>query len=200
MKAPYIIGIAGGTGSGKTTVAEKIEKVLNENISVITQDAFYKEMYNIPVGERNYDHPNAFDIQLLIESIEKLKKGNDINIPIYNFKNHRRLKETKLVKYSPVIVIEGILIFYYKELRDLMNFKIYVDTPSDVRLARRVLRDINERGRSIDSVIDQYLNTVRPMHIEFVSSTRKFADIIVPEGGYNDKAIDFMTKYLKSIF
>ncbi len=200
MKTPYIIGIAGGTGSGKTTVAEKISNILNENISIVPQDAFYKEMYNTPVEERNYDHPYAFDIDLLLEDIKQLKKGEDIYIPIYNFKDHRRLKEQKLIKYAPVIILEGILIFYYKALRDLMDFKIYVDTPSDVRLARRVLRDINERGRSIDSVIDQYLNTVRPMHIEFVSPTRKFADIIVPEGGYNDKAIDFMTKYLRSIF
>ncbi|MCK5223261.1 uridine kinase [Candidatus Calescamantes bacterium] len=197
MNKPFIIGIAGGTGSGKTTVARKIHEIMKQNMVVIYQDSYYTDMRDIPVDERNYDHPNAFDTDLLITQIKQLKKGEPIEVPIYDFKTHSRKEKTQSLTVAPVVVLEGILIFHFPELRELMDFKIYVDTPSDIRLSRRITRDIKERGRDMDSVMKQYLSTVRPMHIEFVSPSKKFADIIVPEGGYNERAIDFMVSSLK---
>ncbi len=194
----YLIGIAGGTGSGKTTVASKIREILKESITVISQDSYYRDMDRVPVEERNYDHPDAFDTELLADQLKDLKAKRPIECPVYDFATHKRHAETKRIEGTHIIILEGILIFYFKKLRELMDFKIFVDTPSDVRLTRRILRDMNERGRTLDSVIDQYLGTVRPMHIEFVEPTKKFADIIVPEGGYNEKAVDLMSTYLKS--
>ncbi|MCK4643539.1 uridine kinase [bacterium] len=197
MNKPFIIGIAGGTGSGKTTVARKIHEIMKQNMVVIYQDSYYTDMRDIPVDERNYDHPNAFDTDLLITQIKQLKMGEPIEVPIYDFKTHSRKEKTQFLTVAPVVVLEGILIFHFPELRELMDFKIYVDTPSDIRLSRRITRDIKERGRDMDSVMKRYLSTVRPMHIEFVSPSKKFADIIVPEGGYNERAIDFMVSSLK---
>ena len=198
MKETFIIGVGGGTGSGKTTVATRISEILHKDISLIELDSYYKNMNKIPVEERNYDHPDAFDFDRLIEDLNVLKSGKDVEIPIYDYTTHTRLKETHSVKWKSVIILEGILIFFPPKLRKLMDFKIYVDTPSDIRILRRMRRDISERGRTVESVINQYLNTVRPMHIEFVAPSKKYADIIVPEGGYNEKAIELMASYLKN--
>ena len=193
-----LIGIAGGTGSGKTTVAERIRDIIAGKHSVIMmqQDSYYKDHSDIPLNERekiNYDHPEAIDIELLIEHLKKLVNGVSVNIPVYDFTTHTRKKETKRELPGDIIIIEGILIFTNKELRDLFDYKIFVDTPDDIRFIRRLQRDIIERNRSIDSVIRQYLNTVRPMHIEFVEPSKQFADIIIPEGGFNKNAIDVIS-------
>lgn len=201
MKERILIGVAGGTGSGKTTVAEKISETLKEEMVVIPQDFYYKNMNHLPLEERkniNYDHPASFDNELLIEHLLMLKKGESIQTPVYDFREHKRLDKTRIIKPAPIIILEGILIFVNEKLRNVMDFKIFVDTPSDIRLIRRIKRDMIERGRTLDSVIDQYQSTVRPMHIEFVEPSKKYADIIIPEGGYNEKAIEMMTRYLKS--
>ncbi|MCK4668001.1 uridine kinase [Candidatus Dependentiae bacterium] len=201
MKNRILIGVAGGTGSGKTTVANRIGQALNEEMVIIPQDYYYKDNPGGSLEERakiNYDHPDSFDTELLISHLKTLIAGETIQTPIYDFKEHRRIEKTKEIKPAPIIILEGILIFVNHDLRSLMDFKIFVDTPSDIRLLRRIKRDMEERGRSLDSVINQYLETVRPMHIEFVEHSKKFADIIIPEGGYNEKAIDMMIRYLKS--
>ncbi len=193
-----LIGIAGGTGSGKTTVAERIRDIISGKHSVIMmqQDSYYKDHSDIPLKEReriNYDHPDSIDIELLIEHLKSLVKGIPVNVPVYDFTTHTRKKETKRELPGDIIIIEGILIFTNKELRDLFDYKIFVDTPDDIRFIRRLQRDIVERDRTVDSVIQQYLNTVRPMHIEFVEPSKQFADIIIPEGGFNKNAIDVIS-------
>ena len=201
MKGRILIGVAGGTGSGKTTVASRIGEVLHAEMVIIPQDFYYKDNNHLPLSERekiNYDHPDSFDNELLVSDLQKLLAGQEINSPIYDFKEHKRSEQTKLIKPAPVIILEGILIFVPKILREVMDFKIFVDTPSDIRLIRRIKRDMVERGRSLDSVIAQYTETVRPMHIEFVEPSKKYADIIIPEGGYNEKAIEMMTRSLQS--
>ncbi|MDD3626640.1 MAG: uridine kinase [bacterium] len=201
MKDRIIIGVAGGTGSGKTTIANRIGEALHEEMVMIPQDFYYKNMNHLEFQERekiNYDHPDSFDNKLLVEHLKELKLGKAIQSPIYDFKQHMRIEDTKRIDPAPVIILEGILIFVDPDLRKMMDFKIFVDTPSDIRLIRRIRRDMVERERSLDSVINQYIETVRPMHIEFVEHSKKYADIIIPEGGYNEKAIDMMTRYLKS--
>ena len=201
MKDRIIIGVAGGTGSGKTTIANRIGEALHEEMVMIPQDFYYKNMNHLEFQERekiNYDHPDSFDNKLLVEHLKELKQGKAIQSPIYDFKQHMRIEDTKRIDPAPVIILEGILIFVDPDLRKMMDFKIFVDTPSDIRLIRRIRRDMVERERSLDSVINQYMETVRPMHIEFVEHSKKYADIIIPEGGYNEKAIDMMTRYLKS--
>jgi uridine kinase len=198
-----VIGVAGGTGSGKTTLADRIiEELNNSDVIVIKQDAYYKSHNELPFSERekiNFDHPDAFDTPLLIKQIRSLKSGKPIKMPVYDFKMHLRKKETITIQPHRVIILEGILIFENKALRSLLDIKIFVDTDSDIRILRRIKRDIEERGRTFDSVRQQYLTTVRPMHLEFVEPSKKYADIIVPEGGFNTIAIDMIVSKIQSI-
>jgi len=190
-----VIGIAGGSGSGKTTVASRIiSAVGEERVTYIQHDSYYKDRSNIPLEERekiNYDHPDALETSLLVRHLHKLLEGSPVEIPIY-FITHTRKPVGNIVYPRDVIIVEGILIFVEKELRELFDIKLYVDTDPDIRFIRRLKRDIEERGRTIDSVIKQYLETVRPMHIEFVEPTKRFADVIIPEGGYNQVAINMV--------
>ncbi|KXO16854.1 uridine kinase [Peptoniphilus sp. GNH] len=195
MKKPIVIGIAGGTGSGKSTITNKLVELLDDRVLVIEQDAYYKDQSSLPFEERiktNYDHPFAFDNDLLVEHIKALKAGKTIEKPMYDFEVHNRKKEKLKIEPAEVIIVEGILILYEEEVRELLDIKIFVDTDSDVRIIRRILRDIKERGRTLDSVIMQYLNTVRPSHLQFIDPSKRYADIIVPEGGYNQVAIDMI--------
>lgn len=203
MNKPIVIGVAGGTGSGKSTVATAIFKSLpDENILIIEQDAYYKDQSNLTVDERvktNYDHPLAFDTELLIKHVKMLCNHQSIEKPIYNFSKHNREENSVCVVPKEIIIIEGIMILEDKRLRELMDIKIFVDTDADVRIIRRITRDINERGRTLESVIEQYLTTVKPAHEQFIEPTKKYADIIIPEGGYNKVAIDLMTTKVMSI-
>lgn len=203
MSKPVVIGVSGGTGSGKSTVAKAIFKSLpDENILIIEQDAYYIDQSDLTYDERvktNYDHPLAFDTELLIEHIQKLCEHKSIEKPIYNFSKHNREDNTISVMPKEIIIIEGIMILEDQRLRNLMDIKIFVDTDADVRIIRRITRDINERGRTLESVIEQYLTTVKPAHEQFIEPTKKYADIIIPEGGYNKVAIDLMTTKVMSI-
>ncbi|ADU29797.1 uridine kinase [Evansella cellulosilytica] len=200
---PIIIGVAGGSGSGKTTVANKIYcKFQNQDILMIEQDAYYKDQSHLPMEERlktNYDHPLAFDNDLLLDHLRKLLDREEIDKPVYDYANHTRSKE--IMKQSPrdVIILEGILILEDERLRDIMDIKLYVDTDADLRIIRRLMRDIKDRGRTIDSVIDQYTEVVRPMHLQFIEPTKRYADVIIPEGGNNQVAIDLMVTKIKTI-
>ncbi len=200
---PLVIGIAGGTGSGKTTVANVIvQRVGVDQIAYLPHDAYYKDLSNLPEAQRieiNFDHPNSLETSLLIEHIKLLKNYEPIHLPIYDFRTHCRTNETKLIKPKPVIIVEGILIFAEAELRPLFDIKIFVDTDADIRFIRRLQRDITERGRSTESVIHQYLSTVRPMHLEFVEPSKRYADVIIPEGGLNSVAIDMVVARVKSL-
>lgn len=203
MHKPVIIGVTGGTGSGKTTVTRKImEEFGDVSLAYIPQDAYYKDQSHLTMDERvltNYDHPLAFDTDLLKAHIVELLKGNAIQMPVYDFTEHNRSEETIPVEPKEVIIIEGILIFSDKELRDLMDIKVFVDTDDDIRIVRRIKRDMAERGRSLDSIIEMYTNIVKPMHEQFIEPTKKFADIIIPEGGSNNVAIDLMTTKIRSV-
>lgn len=199
-----IIGIAGGTASGKTTVAEKIQQasLTYGSVSIIKIDDYYKKLDHLPFEERqkiNYDHPNAYDIDLLISHLQTLKQRKPINKPIYDFISHNRSDKVETILPSNVVIVEGILTFAIPELREMFDVKIYVDTPADVRFIRRLSRDIKLRGRSVDSVINQYLTTVRPMHLMFVEPSKIYADLIVPEGGENQVAIDFLVAKIVNI-
>lgn len=201
MKDVMVIGIAGGSGSGKTTIAQRIKDVFGEEVVILCHDYYYKSNDGISLEERkklNYDHPNSFDTNLLIDQLKTLKEGKAIMHPVYSFVEHTRLKETVEVKPAKVIIVEGILIFENKELCDLMDIKVFVDTDADVRIIRRLLRDVQERGRDLDSVVNQYLSTVKPMHEEFVDPSKKRADIIIPEGGANDVALNMLLQKIKS--
>jgi uridine kinase len=193
---PIIIGIAGGTGSGKTTVANVIlDRVGAQHIAFLPHDAYYKDLSNLPLTQRsqiNFDHPDSLDTPLLINHIQQLKRNLPINLPVYDFKNHNRTTNTIRINPLPVIMVEGILIFAEPALRDLFDVKIFVDTDPDIRFIRRLQRDITERGRTIESVIQQYISTVRPMHLEFVEPSKRYADVIIPEGGLNAVAMDMV--------
>jgi uridine kinase len=198
-----VIGLAGGTGSGKTTLAKNIAKHFGNDISMLRHDDYYKRHDDIPLSERaklNYDHPDAFDKELLHAHVEMLKNGKAVDSPIYDYTTHNRSDKTRHVPATPVVVIEGILVFEDAELCNLMDMKIFVDTDADVRILRRLLRDVKERGRTLDSVIGQYLSTVKPMHEAFVEPSKRYADIIVPVGGENAVAcqmiIDRIEKHL----
>ena len=197
-----IIGIAGGSGSGKTTLAQNLQKEFTNDILLLSHDFYYKQHDELSFEERknlNYDHPNAFETDLLIEHLKNLKKGHSIKHPVYSFVNHNRESETIEVKPKKIIIVEGILIFENKQLADMMDIKIYVDTDSDIRFIRRLVRDVSERGRTIDSVISQYCNTVKPMHEQFVEYSKKNANIIVPEGGNNKIALDMISQHIKNM-
>ncbi|RNF40984.1 uridine kinase [Planococcus salinus] len=200
---PVVIGIAGGSGSGKTSVTNSIYEVFKDlSVVVIEQDYYYKDQSHLAFEERletNYDHPLAFDTELLIEHIHKLLERKPIEKPVYNYALHTRSEETVLIEPKDVIILEGILVLEDQRLRDLMDIKLFVDTDADLRIIRRLLRDINERGRTIDSVIEQYLTVVRPMHNQFIEPTKRYADVIIPEGGQNEVAIDLMVTKIKTI-
>ncbi|MDI3257388.1 MAG: uridine kinase [Kyrpidia sp.] len=202
-KRPVLIGIAGGTGSGKSTVARAIARHIHRrNLAVVEQDAYYRDQSHLSLEERkrvNYDHPDAFDHDLLYEHVCRLLRWQAIDKPVYSFEKHTRRPETVRVEARDVIVLEGILVLDDKRLRDLMDIKIYVDTDPDVRVIRRILRDIRYRGRSIEAVIHQYLTVVRPMHLEFVEPTKRYADLIIPEGGRNQVAIDILVAKIRSM-
>ncbi len=202
MKNVVAIGIAGGTGCGKSTMIDKIRSEFHEKITILSHDFYYKENSNMKFEEReklNYDHPNAFDTDLFIEHIKALKEWKSISRPVYDFTIHNRVKETVLVSPSKVIIVEGILIFENKELLDLLDIKVFIDTDADVRVIRRILRDVSERGRTMESVINQYLTTVKLMHEEFVEPSKKNADIIIPEGGFNVVALQMLNERIKTL-
>ncbi|AYE33151.1 uridine kinase [Clostridium septicum] len=203
MKKPILIGITGGTGSGKSTIADEIySSFADECIAMIQQDMYYKDQSHLTMEERvktNYDHPRAFDNELLIKHLKALMEGKAIEKPIYDFAKHNRAEETVRVEARDIIIVEGILVLEDERIRDLLDIKVYVDTDADIRILRRLVRDINERGRTVESVIDQYLGVVRPMHLQFTEPTKRYADIIVPEGGQNKVAIDILVTKIKDI-
>lgn len=200
---PVIIGVAGGSGSGKTSIAKAIrERFSDKSILVLEQDDYYKDQSHLSFEERlntNYDHPLAFDNDLLIEHLKELFQYKPINKPVYDYTQHTRSEEVIPVEARDVIVLVGILILDDQRLRDLMDIKVFVDTDADIRIIRRVLRDMNERGRSLDSVVGQYLNEVRPAHLQFIEPTKRYADIIIPEGGENQVAIDILATKIEQV-
>lgn len=190
-----VIGIAGGTGSGKTTLTNRLKEHFGDKVGVMYYDNYYKRHDDMPFEERcllNYDHPDAFDADLAVKDLKRLKKGKEIHCPVYDYTIHNRSDETVTIKPAPVIIVEGILIFQNEALRNEMDIKVFVDTDADVRILRRVMRDVKKRGRSLDSVVNQYLTTVKPMHEQFVEPSKRAADIIVLEGGKNVVALDMM--------
>jgi uridine kinase len=195
-----IIGIAGGTGSGKTTVVKKIvEKFSDDEVALLSQDSYYFDNGHLTLQERrakNFDHPDSVEFELLIEHVKKLRRGEAVNEPVYSFISCLRQPETRYVEPRKVLIIEGILCLANKELRDLMDIKVYVDCDSDLRLSRVIRRDINERGRDISQVLDRYEKTVRPSHLQFIEPTKRFADIIIPQGGMNQIAINILTNHI----
>ena len=200
---PVTIGVAGGTASGKSTVSAKLlEQAGSHNIAYLSHDAYYRDTQDIPRspgGFPNYDHPHSLETTLLIEHIRRLQNWEAVEEPIYDFADYRRLPQTHTVRPQPVILIEGILLFVEPDLRDLFDIRIFVDTPDDIRFIRRLKRDIMERGRTVDSVIEQYLETVRPMHLEFVEPSKRHADVIIPEGGFNKVAIDMLAARIRTM-
>ena len=195
-----IIGVAGGSGSGKSTLTRLLKETFGDAVTLMNHDDYYKAQDDVPFEERckrNYDHPDAFDTDLLISHLKELRAGRPIQCPVYDYSQHNRSKEVRAVAPAPVILVDGILILENKELRDLFDIKIFVDTDADVRVLRRILRDTKERGRSLDSVINQYLNTVKPMHEAFVEPSKKYADIIVPAGGRNPVVLEMIEKRLR---
>ena len=201
MSEVMIVGIAGGTGSGKTTITRRIVERFGSKVSVVYHDNYYKAHNDMTYEQRcklNYDHPNAFDNDLFIKHLKELKRGNAVECPVYDYTVHNRSDKTTIVKPNKVIIVEGILIFQDKRIWDLMDIKIFVDTDADVRILRRIRRDVRERGRTLESVIDQYLTTVKPMHEQYVQPSRKNADIIVPEGGRNAVALDMIIQSINN--
>lgn len=198
-----IIGVAGGSGSGKSTLVKKLQEAFGtEDVSTLCHDYYYKEHSDMSYEQRtqlNYDHPQAFDTDMMVAHIRSLKNNETIERPVYSFVEHNRTAERITVKPSKVIIIDGILIFENQELRDLMDIKVFVDTDADVRLARRILRDVCNRGRSMESVIEQYLSTVKPMHEEFVEPSKRYADVIIPEGGFNSVAVEMLIQSIRSL-
>ena len=197
------IGIAGGTGAGKTLVAQSIAQDLwSEHVLIIEQDSYYKDLQHIPLGERenrNFDHPDAFDRELLRAQLEALTGGKEVDVPIYDMRTHTRLDEPRHVKARRIVILDGLLILDDPALRQMMDIKIYVDADPDVRFIRRLKRDLTERGRTVDQIIRQYESTVRPMHLQFVEPSKRYADLIIPEGGYNFVAIDLLKTKIRSL-
>lgn len=192
-----LVGISGGTGSGKTTVANRIlESVSASEVVFIQQDSYYRNLADLPLDYQqvaNFDHPDAIDNDLLVNHIQRLKAGEPIDLPVYDFKSHTRLSASRRVDAKPIVILEGILIFAEPRLLEQMDMKVFVDTPDDIRFIRRLRRDIAERGRTAETVIEQYLTTVRPMHMQFVEPSRRYADVIIPEGGHNLVSIDLIS-------
>ena len=196
-----VVGIAGGTGSGKTTITKKLMQRFGGDVSVIYHDNYYKAHHNMSYEERsrlNYDHPDSFDTDLLIQAVKDLKAGRSVTCPVYDYTIHDRSDKVIVVKPAKVIIVEGILIFQNKELCGEMDIRIFVDTDADVRILRRIVRDVRERGRSLESVVNQYLTTVKPMHEQFVEPSKRNADIIIPEGGHNIVALDMVTERVRA--
>ncbi len=191
-----IIGICGGTGSGKTTIARKIiETVERSKIVLLEQDSYYRNLEDMPLDARrqtNFDHPDSIDSEMLVNHLKRLRQGQSIEMPIYDFKTHTRSRQTELIEPKPVVIVEGILIFAEPRISDLLDVKVFVDTPDDIRFIRRLQRDIKERGRTTESVIAQYFSTVRPMHFEFVEPSKRTADLILPEGGKQEIGVEFL--------
>jgi len=202
-ETPLVIGIAGGSGSGKTTVAQVVlERVGTERIAFLAHDAYYRDLSNLSLSKRanvNFDHPDSLESELLIEHIKMLRTGQPIAMPVYDFKTHSRTSKTIRIEYQPVILVEGILIFAEPDLRDMFDVKIFVDTDADIRFIRRLKRDIEERGRTVASVMEQYLKTVRPMHLEFAEPSKRYADVIIPEGGFNIVALDMVVARIEEL-
>ena len=196
-----VIGIAGGTGSGKTTITRKLMQRFGADVSVIYHDNYYKAHHNMPYEERaklNYDQPDAFDTDQLIEAVRALKRGRSVICPVYDYSIHDRSEKTVTVKPAKVVIVEGILIFENKELCGLMDIKVFVDADADVRILRRIVRDVRDRGRSLESVVNQYLSTVKPMHEKYVEPSKRNADIIVPEGGHNRVALELLMERVRA--
>lgn len=196
-----VIGIAGGTGSGKTTITRRLIDKFGEDVSVIRHDNYYKAHHDMTYDERaalNYDHPDSLDTDMMIADIVSLKNGREVKCPVYDFSIHDRTDETELVKPAPVLIVEGILIFENEELCSELDIKVFVDTDADVRILRRIMRDVKKRGRNLDSVVDQYLTTVKPMHEQFVEPSKRNADIIIPEGGHNVVALDMIIERVRA--
>ena len=202
-ETPIVIGIAGGTGSGKTTIAHEIlERAGERRIAFLPHDAYYKDLSTLSLEERskiNFDHPDSLETELLVHHVQQLKAGQPVELPVYDFTKHIRKKQTVLITPQPVILVEGILIFVEAELRDLFDVKLFVDTDPDIRFIRRLERDIQERGRTTESVIQQYTSTVRPMHLEFVEPSKRYADLIIPEGGFNTVALDMVIARIQAL-
>jgi len=201
MREVKIIGITGGSGSGKSTIVRKIGEVCSDFV-FIPQDNYYRSasyISNENITAFNFDHPDAFDIELLYEHLKALKEGRSIEMPLYDFVHHRRRDEAVSVQPKPLVIIEGLMVLYDKQIRDLLDLKLYVDTPDDIRFIRRLKRDIAERGRTVESVCNQYLEVVRPGHFNFIEPTKVFADIIIPEGGYNENALSVLIPFVKEL-
>ena len=201
MHTVLVIGIAGGTGSGKTTITRKLIQHFGPDVSVIHHDNYYKAHHDMPLEERaklNYDHPNSFDTDLLIADLRKLKRGEEIACPVYDYSIHDRTDEVEIIKPTRVIIVEGILIYENLERCDEMDIKLFVDADADERILRRIIRDVRDRGRSLDSVISQYLRTVKPMHEQFVEPSKRRADIIIPQGGHNHVAMEMVIERVRA--
>ena len=201
MDKVMVIGIAGGTGSGKTTITKKLIQHFGSDVSVIHHDNYYKAHHDMSYEERtklNYDHPDSFDTDMLVEAVKELKRGHSVVCPVYDYTVHDRSDKTVTVNPAKVVIVEGILIFSCKELCRQMDIKIYVDTDADVRILRRIMRDVRDRGRSLDSVVNQYLSTVKPMHEQFVEPSKRNADIIIPEGGHNLVAMEMVMERVRA--
>ena len=201
MKDVMVIGIAGGTGSGKTTITRRLMERFKDDVSVIYHDNYYKAHHHMTYEERaklNYDHPDAFETELLVDAVRELKQGRSVQCPVYDYTIHDRSDKTITIKPARVIIVEGILIFQCRELCRQMDIKIYVDTDADVRILRRIVRDVRDRGRSLESVVNQYLNTVKPMHEQFVEPSKRNADIIIPEGGHNHVALEMVMERVRA--
>ncbi len=200
---PVIIGVAGGTGSGKTTVVRRIAQSLGpEHVTVLEHDRYYNDRKELRLEERaqlNYDHPDSLDTDLMVEHLRALGQGNVVELPTYDFTMHARRSTTERAEPRQAIIVEGILIFTHRALRDLMAVKVFVDTDADTRFIRRLVRDVAERGRTMDSVIEQYLTTVKPMHFDFVEPSKRWADLIIPQGGHNDIAIDLLLNLIRGL-
>lgn len=200
---PVVFGVAGGTASGKTTVADTILNTVGASqVAYLPHDAYYRNMSHLPLSERaqlNYDHPGSLETELLVAHIDDLLAGIAVSVPVYDFTQHRRTEQIHRIEPCPIILVEGILIFADAHLREMMDIKVYVDTAADIRFIRRMVRDLEERGRSLDSIIKQYLETVRPMHLEFVEPSKQYADIIIPRGGLNKVAMDMVVSRLMDL-
>ncbi|MEZ4865349.1 MAG: uridine kinase [Caldilineaceae bacterium] len=200
---PFIIGVAGGSGSGKTTVSHHLQEIFgSEIIAYLQHDSYYHDLSyltSVARAAHNYDHPDSLDTALLVEHLQRLRQGKPVAVPIYDFATHTRSQSTRLVAPAPIILVEGILILAERALYDLMDLRIYIDTDADLRFIRRLQRDVRERGRTVESVIEQYLATVRPMHLQFVEASRRSADVIIPEGGKNQVALEMIVSRLQAV-